>query len=633
MKNRYAKLIALAIAATMALGLCCGCGSSAGTTSDAAADSAAADTDSAESETAAEDTESEETEAEDSGSSETSTSAIIGTSDHEPLTITSFNNIVTEDFINAVHEVYPDINFEIISYAGKNGSGYAQFSLEEGDIPDIYVSTLPFAADKQAEYLMDLSNQDFINEYSTTMLNSLDQDGSIYLLPSGYTVAGITYNKTLMEENGWEVPTSLEELEALIPRIEEAGLKPFARAMELDGFPFNYFFSLGNTAWFASQEGVQWKEAFPKGEADAASQEGLKSVIDLFQRYIDDGIITSEHVSNDDYFACGDTVFDLNIGISSYEYTTEDGRTYEFGIMPWLSEDGSNNMLTRNVSRYFGVSKELAESGNEEKLQDALDLMRFIASPEGQEAILGAGNIWMSPLNGAEMSEDHPYYEVADTINSGHTVQMVYVGWEDLIIPIAQDIRQFVAGELSADELAAAFDETYKEVAEGTTDEYGTLTEDLDLQQTAELCAIGMGTAADADCALVSFNAYHGDGLSNKLGIGWYLYASDIDTARITTVAPNAASISVLELTGEEIKAIAEAGFDANENGDPYDYVLVTKGGAELSDDATYRLAFPTGSVLGYEDTEEVLETTPQTALGDFTGSLGEFGAEDIVWE
>ena len=610
MKKYVGKMLSLVTATAMVLGTLGGCGSSNQGTAEGTG------------------------EAEESASVESSVSKenTASGSEHEPLTITSYNNIVTEEFVDAVHEVYPDINFDIISYAGKNGSGYAQFSLEEGDIPDIYVSTLPFAADKQAEYLMDLSNQDFINEYSTSMLNALDQDGSIYLLPSGYTVAGITYNKTLMEEYGWEVPNSLEELEELIPQIEEAGLKPFASAMSLDGFPFNYFFSLGNTVWFGTQEGVQWKEAFPKGEENAAEAEGLIDVISLFKRYIDDGIITSEDVSNDEYFQSGDTVFDLNIGISSYSYTTEDGDTYEFGIMPWLSEDGSNNMLTRNVSRYFGVSKELAESGNEQKLSDALDLMRFIASPEGQEAILGASNIWMSPLNGAEMSEDHPYYEVADTINSGHTVQMVYVGWEDLIIPIAQDIRQFIAGDLTEDELVNAFDETYREVSEGTTDTYGTLTERLDIQQTAELNAIAEGVAVDADCAIVSLNEYHGDGLANKLGIGWYLYASDIDMARINMVAPNTTTISVLELTGAEIKDIVSAGLDYDGNGQTYEYVLVTKGGEELSDGETYRLAYATGTVLGYEDSEEVTEISPQAALGNYTSELGTFGAADIQW-
>ena len=598
MKKTIVKRAALALLLVLTLYLCSGCG-----TENRKAETAAA--------SAAEQTKDE----------------------HAPLTITSFNNIVTEEFAGAVREAYPDIRFDIISYAGKNGSGYAQFSLEEGDIPDIYVSTLPFAPEKQAEYLIDLSNYDFINEYSTAMLNSLDRGGAIYLLPSGYTVAGITYNKTLMTEHGWAVPTSLEELEALIPEIQAAGLRPFANAIELDGFPFNYFFSLGNTVWFGSQEGVQWKEAFPKGEADAASAQGLRDVIALFRRYLDDGIISAEHMSNEDYFVCGDTVFDLNIGISSYTCQDASGKTYEFGIMPWLSPDGSNNMLTRNVSRYFGISKALEAPGNEQKLQDALDLMRFIASPAGQNAILGAGNIWMSPLNGTKMGEEHPYHEVEETIRSGHTVQMVYVGWEDLIIPIAQDIRQFIAGNLSDEELIAAFDETYREVAAGTTDDYGVLTETLTLQKTAELNAIAEGIAAGADCALVSLNEYHGDGLSNKLGVGWYLYAADIDMARINMVAPNVSTLSVLELTGKEIRALAEAGVDTDGNGKPYPCVLVTKNGAALADEETYRLAYPTGTIPGHEDAETIVQISAQQALADYTAALGTFAAEDILWK
>lgn len=47
---------------------------------------------------------------------------------HEPLTINRFNIYITEEFVNALHEVYPEINLQIVSYAGKNGSGYAQRS-------------------------------------------------------------------------------------------------------------------------------------------------------------------------------------------------------------------------------------------------------------------------------------------------------------------------------------------------------------------------------------------------------------------------------------------------------------------------------------------------------------------------
>lgn len=160
---------------------------------------------------------------------------------HEPLTINRFNIYITEEFVNALHEVYPEINLQIVSYAGKNGSGYAQCSMEMDDMTDIHVTTQPFYRELMPERFVDISNYDFVNNYSTFLLNSLDVDGSMYLLPSGYTVAGMYYNRTIMQQNGWQVPDSFEELMELVPQIEAAGYQPFANAMNLDGYPFNYF--------------------------------------------------------------------------------------------------------------------------------------------------------------------------------------------------------------------------------------------------------------------------------------------------------------------------------------------------------------------------------------------------------
>ncbi len=82
---------------------------------------------------------------------------------HEELTISSFNNLITEDFISAFHKKYPEVNLKVISYAGVNGSGYALYSLKNGDIPDIYISSQNFDKDAQQKYLLDLSNYEFIN--------------------------------------------------------------------------------------------------------------------------------------------------------------------------------------------------------------------------------------------------------------------------------------------------------------------------------------------------------------------------------------------------------------------------------------------------------------------------------------
>lgn len=192
------------------------------------------------------------------------TSKKENTEKHEPLTIVNYNHTINEEFLHSFYEVYPEIEIEIISYGGANGSGYAQASLENGDIPDIYISTQNFSKDAQEKYLLDLSGYDFINRYSNNMLNEQNINGGIYLLPLGYQLVGIYYNKTVLEENGWEVPESFHELEALSKEIEAAGYRTMGNRMNLDGFPFNYLFNIGNTVYFSTPDGTEWKKNFRK---------------------------------------------------------------------------------------------------------------------------------------------------------------------------------------------------------------------------------------------------------------------------------------------------------------------------------------------------------------------------------
>ena len=49
--------------------------------------------------------------------------------------------------------------------------------------------------------------------------------------------------------------------------------------------------------------------------------------------------------------------------------------------MPYLSEDGSQNVYILNVTRYHGLSKKLEE--NPQKLEDALKVMEILSSVEG----------------------------------------------------------------------------------------------------------------------------------------------------------------------------------------------------------------------------------------------------------
>jgi raffinose/stachyose/melibiose transport system substrate-binding protein len=52
----------------------------------------------------------------------------------------------------------------------------------------------------------------------------------LYSLADELETVVLYYNKTLFEENGWELPTTMEELHALSEKIAEAGVIPFGHA-------------------------------------------------------------------------------------------------------------------------------------------------------------------------------------------------------------------------------------------------------------------------------------------------------------------------------------------------------------------------------------------------------------------
>lgn len=558
-----------------------------------------------------------------------------GRKERETLTMSSCNGLITDEFLEAFHREYPEVNLEIYNYVGMNGSGYAQHILEQGELADIYVSTQSFSRQAQEKYLLNLSNYSFVNNYTTLLLDAQEINGGIYLLPTGYQLCGIYYNKTLLRENGWQVPESFEELVTLSEQIEAAGYRTMGNAMDLEGYPLNFFFNLGNTVYFGTPQGTQWKEDFPRGEARAVGNEGLKEAVEYYHQWIAHGFITPEHMGAAQFYE-GECVFYLCLGLGQYRYTTGEGKEYEFGIMPWLSQDGSNNMLTRSISRYMGINKSLAERGNEQKLEDALKLFQFLSTREGQEALLAGRSEFMFSLDENAVPQDSPYREVMSLVQEGRTVELVYVGWEDYIIPVAWQLKRLIQGEVDTESLVEALDRVREEVAEGSSaDLYASLERTLTMEETARLAAIAQGKAVGADCAIISLNAGRKGGLSNYYGLSWHLYQGDIKEDCVNMIRPRSSTVSVVERTGAEIKALQRGGFDWNKNGIPYEYCLFTKGDMELEDDIVYKLAVSTGELPeDWAETAAETEVSPGEAIIDYLKELGHIkDASSLVWD
>lgn len=174
--------------------------------------------------------------------------------EHEVITMNApYRNM--SQFYDLVHEKYPEINLEIIPYNGENTFSYMKDMRFSGELPDIYSTTYytPGRMDDEGDFL-DLSGYDFMDNYTPSRLRDVSYNGGIYMLPMGYSAIGITYNKTLLDTNGWTLPTNLDELATLKDEVEAAGYVFSRCQLEYPGFGFQFMCAIASISFLSNLE-------------------------------------------------------------------------------------------------------------------------------------------------------------------------------------------------------------------------------------------------------------------------------------------------------------------------------------------------------------------------------------------
>lgn len=564
-------------------------------------------------------------------------------STHEAITICNpFRDV--NALIDVVHQYYPEINLEVIPYDGNNGTAYMQGQLRSGELPDIYTTSVytPGQFDS-ADKLIDLSQYAFTDNFAPARLReAATEDGAIYMVPNYFNAIGITYNKKILQENGWELPTSLKEMEELAPKVREAGYTFCLNQLQYPGYGFQYMCNILDTGYFNTLEGRKWQNRFLNGESTIAGTPEMEESMQMLQHWRDIGILNNEKTFASDAdvaeeMAKGNTLFMLG---SNNDFTQYGADPDDFGLMPYLSEDGDQNIFMLSIIRYTGLSKKLEEPGNEQKLEDALHVMEILSTEEGMGALNGSvPTTALTPLKNTPVVEGTYYSEeVLDQINAGYTAPFIYAGWENAIVTDGEEMIRFIRGEADLDQLIAAVDESQKLIADNSSQLVTTVTESISTEDCARLVGITFAEASGADLALISmdhwFSDNHGDG--NKDGVAGQLFALPATDLEITSILPTGwnGNIETYTLTGKRIRELADEGYNYADQGRYYPYELVTKDGFALEDDATYTVV-----ICGADDTVREEGQVQDTgilgldAMKDYLGRYKTFSAKDIRWE
>ena len=318
----------------------------------------------------------------------------------------------------------------------------------------------------------------------------------------------------------------------------------------------------------------------------------MQKLIDLGFFYEDEFSLQDGSVALQKFYE-GGSLFYINHASGSLGKIAES--EYEIGLMPLISEDGSRNLYYYAPSEYVGISAELTKPGNEKKLEAALEFIKYLFAPDGQE-ILNQGRLVLPLRVDATISSDDPLYNAYEAALAGRATQQTYVTWNvlDLIVPVGNAVHDWVTGRGPAENVVKAMQETRDAtLANGTVHYYAECKDDMTAEQAARLIGQIYGDLAGTDLAIMSVSEFHWDTRNkNNFGVAGKLWAGPLSQEDAWVVMPNkGSSVAVLTLTGAQINQILTDGFVIGDDPKPFPYVLVTKEGVTVEDEKEYKVA------------------------------------------
>lgn len=283
--------------------------------------------------------------------------------------------------LNGMFEVYsamyPDveiINATVAGGAGTNAKAVLATRLQGGDPPDSFQVHAGLEVEKYdpSTYLQPIDDMFDATVFPADLLKLLEYEGHYYTMPVNIHRSNVLwYNKAIFEDNGLEVPTTMEELFAVSDTLEEAGIIPIAMGTK-DGWEGAHVFE----GFLAASLGADGYRGLWTGEipwTDPKVTEALEN-FQTMMTYVneDHAALTWDGAGE---YILNDQAAMMIMGDWAAGWFASKGYA-EFG---WAATPGSGGIFVA-LSDAFSLPK---NAPNEE---NAIKWLEVCGSKEGQEA-------------------------------------------------------------------------------------------------------------------------------------------------------------------------------------------------------------------------------------------------------
>ncbi len=468
------------------------------------------------------------------------------------------------EFEKIVEEKFPDIDLvQVGNYTSALGIEEYEARLKNNDLPDIVMTWPQDAGEEYLEdRLLDLSGMGFSDKYNLSTLSDMTKDNKLYYLPGPAEVRGIVYNKTLFEENGWEVPSDYDGFIELCKTIEASGIRSLQLGLENPEVLDTAFAGFGYADCFSKPQDKLWINAYNEGEGKFADH--FMPALETFQSLIDNGILKPSDLDIT-YGERADMLFNRQCAMvedsaNLVRYGTARGCNDEFALMPFFNPGDGGDWARLYMVCYIGLSKELAKPQNAEKYDLVMKLMDYISTQDGQNALMADTGAMLSNLVGMDAPNVPEINNLQNALKHGR-----YGTFDELKNAqgtLREGLAGMVRGKFSAEEVAVMVDrQNVSPPRKSEPPVLGSAQKAFSLTETGSYVADAMKAATNSDIALIPDVGK--DGRCNEMGVAARFYEGPLTSEDINRVvhgmkASGKGKLQVTQMTGSQIMETLE---------------------------------------------------------------------------
>ncbi len=371
-----------------------------------------------------------------------------------------------EDMINEwMENKYPNVRleWECVDW-GNRFDSQMRGRLAAGDMPDIIIGKAQDVKVYAKTGQLGEISKECCGRIRENAVEAVTLDGKVYGIPYNFWYQGVIYNKNIFGSLGLAPPDTMEELDMIIQKLEDAGIVPFAAHFQESWNVANMTMQYMMNDIF--KEEPEWGDEFREGRVNCRGNEQMIKCMMNHEKILDatwPDALQIDQFESDSRFTQGEAAMYLT-GSWSMQFANQYGKEIQFGIFPFPNQKGDATLIRETNLTFMKsahtkydalIDEVLYGIQNDEKLvQEILDFTQSDSAVKGIE-----------PASASRIQEDiDAYVEKGRLIDAAQgNSQLIWNFQNDA----AEEQLSWLKKEKSLDEVLAYMDENRENSAYG----------------------------------------------------------------------------------------------------------------------------------------------------------------------